>query len=98
MPSAPVNVMPCVPRMMTPALALSGHSRATTRARAVARRRDCGVRSRTIFGALGLLLLFPARETVRGPRREQVRARVARRKLTLILYIGLGIYFVTKSL
>src|SRR5215210_180517 len=97
MPSAPVKVMPCVPRMMTPALAVSGHSRATTRARAVARRRDRGVRSRTIFGAWGLTL-FPARETVRGPRREQVRARLARRKLTLILYIGVGALFVTEVL
>src|ERR1044072_4988299 len=89
MPSAPVIESPCVPWMMMPARAASGHSSATTKARAVVRRRDCKVGTRTIFGALGLKL-FPARNTGRGPRREQVfPARFARQKLTVILYIVL---------
>src|ERR1044071_9585995 len=85
MPSAPVRVSPCEPRMTTPALAGSEH-RATTRASATARRRLFRLTVRNIFGALGLTL-FPARNTGRGPRREQFCARRARQKPALILYI-----------
>src|SRR5215204_4423276 len=85
MPSAPVIVRPWVPVTIIPALAGSAH-RATTRARAAARRRLLRVEVRTIFGASGLRP-FPARDSRQSPRREQVLARLARQKLTLDLYI-----------